>query len=180
MQDNINRRLFLSTVGAGISLLPLLALTSCRQEEKILPEKKLFTDPKLELMDLALQHEYGAIVQYSNHAGIISTLESNGDSSFKDRVKQIIADEVHHAILLSNILTRNDVTPTISVWPPQTAKKPVDMLQKDILAEKGAIDLYEQISTLDLNDYEKEVIDTIAHAELIHYHIFSELMEELA
>jgi len=180
MQDGINRRLFLSTIGVGISLLPLLTLTGCRQEEKSILEKKLFTDPKLELLDLALQHEYGAIVQYSNHAGIISTLESDRNSSVKDRVEQIIVDEIHHAILISNILTRNDVRPTISVWPPQTAKKPVDMLQKDIMAEKGAIKLYEQIGTLNLNDYEKEVIDTIVSAELGHHDIFSELIEELA
>jgi len=157
MQDDSNRRQFLSTVGTGISLLPLLALTGCNQREELLPEKEIFSDPKLELLDLALQHEYGAIVQYSNHAGIISAIVSDKDSSFTDRVQQIIADEVHHAILLSDILTRNNVTPTISVWPPQTCENTAEMLQKDIIAEIGAIKLYEQISSLKLNDYEKEM-----------------------
>ncbi len=179
MSDNLSRRHILSAIGTGISLLPFLGLTGCNQEKEVLTEKKLFTDPKLELLDLALQHEYGAIVQYSNHAGIISSLAKENDSEVKEQIEHVIFDEVQHAILLSNILTNNGVTPTISVWPPQTAEKPLDMIKKDIMAEHGAIKLYEQISSLDLTDSERDIIETIGNAEVAHHAMFSQLVDEL-
>lgn len=179
MKDDLNRRHFLATIGAAASCLPLLSLVGCKQEKTAPPKKKIFTDPKLELLDLALQHEYGAIVQYSNHAGIIFADTGGKDTTIMDRIEQIIADEVHHAILISNILVKNKATPTISIWPPQTAPDPLVMLQKDVMAEEGAIDLYEQISTLDLSDYERETVDTISNTEIMHRDVFSDLMDLL-
>ncbi len=180
MQNNLNRRHFLSAVTAGVSILPFLGLSGCRQEKEKPSEKKLFTNPKLELLDLALQHEYGAIVQYSNHAGTIAALTDKVDKTILEQFEQIIFDEVQHAVTLSKILMNNKVTPTISVWPPQTATNAVDMLQKDILSEEGAIQLYEQISTLDLSDDERQIIEMIGNAEVYHQETFSEIKDLLS
>ncbi len=73
MGERISRRAFLS-MGVGLLTFPAaVQISGCRGNGQGEPEKKIFLDPKFELLDLALQHEFGAIVQYGNHAGVIAT-----------------------------------------------------------------------------------------------------------
>jgi rubrerythrin len=179
MGNRVSRRAFLS-MGAGLLTLPAVAqICGCSGNDQSEPEKKIFPDPKFELLDLALQHEYGAVVQYSNHAGVITALNKDPDGTIAKTVEEIIGHEVHHSIHLSNILMRNGVEPTVAIWPPQTAATPAEMVKKDLAAESGAIALYQQILEQDFDEPTKRIIEKLLAAEEAHHHYFSQLLSEL-
>lgn len=179
MGARVSRRAFFS-MGVGLLTLPAVAqIAGCRGKDQSEPEKKIFSDPKFELLDLALQHEFGAIVQYSNHTGVISALNSNPTGTIATTLEEIICNEVHHSIHLSNILKKNGIDPTVAVWPPQTAVTPVEMVQKDLAAENGAIALYHQILEQDFEDPTKRIIEKFLLAEIAHHRYFSKLLSEL-
>lgn len=180
MDERVNRRAFLS-MGVGLFTLPAVAqITGCRGNSKSEPEKKIFPDPKFELLDLALQHEFGAIVQYGNHAGVIIAVNSDPDGTIAEKFEEIICHEVYHSIHLSDILKKNGIEPTVAVWPPQTAATPVEMVQKDLAAESGAIALYQQILEKDFDDPTKRIIEKLLFSEKTHHHYFSKLLSELS
>jgi rubrerythrin len=130
MCDRVNRRVFLS-VGIGLLTLPAVAqISGCKGNDQREPERNIFSDPKFELLDLALQHEFGAVVQYINHAGVITALNSDPGDTITKTFEKIICEEVRHSIHLSDILKKNDIEPTVAVWPPQTAATALDMVQK--------------------------------------------------
>ncbi len=172
----MDRRSFL-TITAGFFTLPVIAqLSGCKGNEQSESEKKIFPDPKFELLDLALQHEFGAVVQYGNHAGVIAALKRDPGGSIRAVVKGIIGEEVNHAILLTNILKKHNIDPTVAVWPPQTAVTAGEMIQKDIAAESNAIKLYQQILTLDFDDQTKRIIEAIMLSEGAHHQMFTEIL----
>jgi rubrerythrin len=167
-------------MSAGLLTLPAVTqIFGCRGNEQNEPEKKIFSDPKFELLDLALQHEFGAIVQYSNHAGVITALNSDPKGTIAKTIAEIICEEVHHSIHLSDILKKNDAEPTVAVWPPQTAATPAEMAKQDLAAESGAVALYQQILEQDFDRPTKRIIEKILSAEKAHHHYFSELLSEL-
>jgi rubrerythrin len=179
MSERVNRRGFLS-MGAGLLTLPAVAqICGCRDNGQSEPEKKIFPDPKFELLDLALQHEYGAVVQYSNHAGVIKALNSDPGGTIAKTFEEIICHEVRHSIHLSDILRKNNIEPTVAVWPPQTAATPMEMAQQDLAAEGGAIALYQQILEQDFDDPTKGIIEKLLLSERAHHHYFSKLISEL-
>lgn len=180
MPEHNSRRSFLAAGATLVSLPIITQLSSCRENNQHKPAKKIFTDPKFELIDLALQHEFGAIVQYGNHAGVIAALHLDNEeaNTFSNTVRDIINEEIHHAILLTEIMTRNSHEPSVAVWPPQTGKTTQEMLQKDIAAEAEAVKLYEQILSLDFDDSTKQTIEAIKHAEVLHQNLFSSLLPD--
>jgi rubrerythrin len=167
-------------MGAGLLTLPAVAqISGCGGNDQSETEKKSFPDPKFELLDLALQHEFGAVVQYGNHAGVITALNSDPGGTIAKILKEIICHEVAHSIHLSDILKKNGIEPTVAVWPPQTAATPVEMVRKDLAAEAGAITLYQQILEQDFDDPTKRIIEKLLSAEEAHHHYFSKLLSEL-
>jgi rubrerythrin len=160
--------------------LPAVAqIYGCGGNNQSEPEKRIFSDPKFELLDLALQHEFGVIVQYSNHAGVITALNSDPGGAIAETFGQIICDEVDHSIHLSDILKKNGIEPTVAVWPPQTAATLEEMVQKDLAAESGATALYQQILEKDFDGPTKRVIEKLLLSEKNHHRIFSKLLSEL-
>ncbi len=180
MPHQIERRKFL-TVSAGCLMLPMLAqLSGCNGNGQPEPERKVFSDPKFELLDLALQHEFGAVVQYGNHAGVIEAIGRDVDGSIQDIIQDIVNQEIHHAILLTTILKKNNIEPTVAMWPPQTAPTAGEMIRKDIAAESGAVKLYQQILTLDFDDETKKIIENIMRSEKVHRTMFTAILPELS
>ena len=180
MCDEPGRRVFLSA-GAWLLALPLaVQLAGCRSSERPEPDKKIFTDPKIELLDLALQHEFGAVVQYCNHAGVLGAIGQDVDGSTRNTIEQIIGQEVHHAVLLTEILKKYDVEPTVAVWPPQTAVTAEMMIEKNIATENGAIRLYEQLLTFGFDDQTKKTIELLLRSEETHLSIFRDMLPELS
>ncbi len=99
------------------------------------------------LCNIAIAHEYGAIVQYINHSGLIA------DKRIKSILEKNMQDEIVHARRLTEILVKEGATPTISLWPPQTGKSIERLIREDITGENAAIKLYGQI--LDLPESKK-------------------------
>lgn len=179
MGERIDRRTFLS-MGVGLLSLPAVAqIAGCNGNGQGEPEKKIFPDPKFELLDLALQHEFGAIVQYGNHAGVIAAVNCDPGGTIAKTFEEIICQEVHHSVKLSDILKQNGNEPTVAVWPPQTAATPEEMVRKDLAAENGAIALYEQILEKDFDDPIKRIVEKLLFSEKAHHNYFSKLLSEL-
>jgi bacterioferritin len=101
----------------------------------------------VDLCNLAISHEYGAIVQYINHSGLIN------DKKITEQLLANMRDEVYHARRITEILIKEGAVPTIAVWPPQTGKTVKTLLEEDISGEESAIKLYQQI--LDLQESKK-------------------------
>ena len=99
------------------------------------------------LCNIAIAHEYGAIVQYINHSGLIT------DKRIKGILEKNMQDEIIHARRLTEILVKEGATPTISLWPPQTGKTVEQLINEDIAGENAAIRLYSRI--LDLPESKK-------------------------
>ncbi len=94
------------------------------------------------LCNIAIAHEYGAIVQYINHSGLINIKEVD------DILLSNMKDEVEHARGLTSILVMEGATPTVAAWPPMTGKSIKELLEEDIKGEEAAINLYSQILSL--------------------------------
>ncbi|MFW5730740.1 MAG: ferritin-like domain-containing protein [Desulfonatronovibrionaceae bacterium] len=129
-----------------------------------------------ELLNLALKHEYGAVVQYSNHAGLLCHWVNQDPAR---TIQAVIADEVDHAVTLTRFLIQSGAKPTLAVWPPQTGDSPARVINQDIAAEQSAISLYSRILELDLDPELGRVIETIIEAEQSHKKIFQELAQEI-
>jgi len=166
----MNRRKFILSSSALISLPFILGLTGCEEKfSKNTNKKTTENNPKIEKLNLALEHEFGAIVQYCNHAGI-------GDNNYlKKIIPEIVSQEVNHAIAISNIIKSLGYSPTLSLWPPQTGKTLSEMINKDINAEKNAIELYEDILKLNLAKKIKKTVYKIIKHEENHLKIFKNL-----
>jgi len=176
MSEYCSRRSFLTTSATLLALPIGLHLAGCRDSSTPEPVKQKFSDQKFELIDLALQHEFGAVVQYGNHAGVIAHLQKNSETdTLTNTIQQIINDEVLHAVQLTQIMKEEGEEPTIAVWPPQTAETTREMIAQDIAAESGAVKLYQQILSFNFNDRVKRKIEKIMQTEKLHHHIFSKL-----
>ncbi len=130
-----------------------------------------------ELMILALQHEHGAFVQYSNHTGLLSLwLERDVTSTYKS----IISDEVQHAIVLVQALQASGAEPTLAVWPARSGDAPEVLLQQDIAAEENAVDIYQQILELNPEAGLQKEIESIKESERGHQEIFESMLQEIS
>ena len=160
----MNRREFIYT-SLLISFPFLIDISGCKKKS----DKVYQTNPIIDKLNLAIEHEYGAIVQYTHHAGITE------NKSFKKVIPQIVVQEVNHAILISNIIKKLGNIPALNIWPPQSGKNFKENLKKDILAEKNAIQLYEEILKLNLSNEDKKIISKIIKNEENHLKIFRKL-----
>lgn len=171
------RRLLRAGIGAAGLLLAAPALHWSRGEAEA---QKHGTASGLgraeELMILALQHENGAMVQYANHAGLLSHWMN---PSLASTMKEIIADEVGHAVTLVHALIARGATPTLAVWPPRSGDTPRQLVLLDIAAEQGAVELYSEILEHDLDPALRTAVESIRNAEILHRNIFNDLLEKV-
>ena len=128
------------------------------------PEKAYaeFGHPFVSLCNLAIAHEYGAIVQYINHSGLIS------NSKIKETLEENMQDEIVHARRLTEILVKEGAFPTVSIWPPQTGKGMKKLIEEDIEGENAAIKLYSQILDLPESKKYRDDIYSFLKREEIH------------
>jgi rubrerythrin len=110
---------------------------------------------------------------------VITALNSDLGDTITKTFEKIICEEVRHSIHLSDILKKNDIEPTVAVWPPQTAATALDMVQQDLAAESGAVALYEQILEQDFDDLSKHIFEKLLLCEQAHQKLFSELLSEM-
>ncbi|RQD58487.1 MAG: ferritin-like domain-containing protein, partial [Desulfonatronovibrio sp. MSAO_Bac4] len=116
LETGISRRALLKAgVGAAGIIMSAPAIAWSGSDTSAYPAQLV------ELLGLALQHEHGALVQYANHAGLLTHWIDQG---FAQTIQAIIADEVDHAVTLVHALKSSGSEPTLAVWPPQTADTP--------------------------------------------------------
>ena len=97
---------------------------------------------KEELIDLLnkdLSWEYTAMVQYTQHAGVMT------GAQFMAIKKEIILhaqEELAHATILSGQITFLGGFPTVEMYPCKTSRDSVEMLEQDLDGEEDAIRRY--------------------------------------
>ena len=128
----------------------------------------------VDLCNLAISHEYGAIVQYINHAGLIK----------EEKVKKVLLanmqDEIYHARRITEILIKEGATPTVTIWPPQTGKKLKILLEEDISGEEAAIRLYQKILDLKESAKYRKDFNFFLNREIVHRGRLVRLIDETA
>ena len=103
-------------------------------------EKLEITIQKLiELLNLDLELEYSAAIQYINHAAVMT------GAAYGDIIKELKVhanEEVQHAMTLSDQIDYLGGSPSVNVGVIRTSKDNVEMLQQDLDGEQDAISRY--------------------------------------
>ena len=123
------------------------------------------------MCNLAISHEYGAIVQYTNHSGLIA------NKKITDVLKRNLQDEIFHARKITEILVKEGATPTVAMWPPQTGKSVRTLLEEDINGEIAAIKLYQKILDLPESKKYRDHFSSFLEREKLHRFRLMELLD---
>lgn len=125
-------------------------------------------DQIIQLLNLDLSWEYAALIQYIQHASMLT-----GPQYFAiiDEELQHAQDEHEHAVKISDKIQYLGGIPTVQVQEVKTSLNNVEMLRQDLAAEYDALNRYlqriEQLETLKLYDV-AQVIREIAVVEQEH------------
>lgn len=93
----------------------------------------------LDLLNVDLELEYSAAIQYINHAAVMT------GAAYGDIIKELkihANQEIQHAITLSDQIDYLGGSPGIGVGEIHTSKDNVEMLQQDLNGEEDAIRRY--------------------------------------
>ena len=103
-------------------------------------EKTEITLEKLiEFLNIDLELEYSAAIQYINHAAVMS------GAAYGDIIKELRVhanEEIQHAIVLSDQIDYLNGSPSVNVGQIRTSKDNIEMLQQDLAGEEDAISRY--------------------------------------
>ncbi len=105
----------------------------------------------IKLLNLDLSKEYTAIVQYTQHTGVI-TGAAYGD--VKKELAVHATEELQHALTLADQIDYLGGVPTVDVVPAKISQDNIEMLEQDLDGENDAIARYiqriEQVEELKL------------------------------
>lgn len=109
----------------------------------------------IEGLNLDLSHEYGAVVQYTYSAAVVSGLYR---ASLKPAFEAEIEDELGHAQYLSEKIKALGGTPTVEVAKNPQPTEVEDLLKAALKAETATIERYEK---------RKEQAEELGYTELV-------------
>ncbi len=95
----------------------------------------------IELLNSDLALEYTAMVQYTQHSGVLTGAE------YGDIIKEIkihASEELQHALILTEQIDYLGGIPTVEVPPARVSQDNKKMLQQDLEGEEDAIARYTQ------------------------------------
>jgi bacterioferritin len=95
----------------------------------------------IKLLNLDLSKEYTAIVQYTQHTGVL-TGAAHGD--IKKELMVHATEELQHALTLADQIDYLGGVPTVDVVPAKTSQDNIVMLEQDLEGENDAIARYIQ------------------------------------
>jgi len=125
-------------------------------------------DQIIRLLNMDLSYEYAAMIQYIQHASMLTGPEY---SAIIDELLEHAQDEHNHAVMLSEQIQFLGGIPTVSVGEIRTSLDNVEMLRQDLQAEIDALTRYrqriEQLEAMRLYDV-AQVIRGIALTEQEH------------
>ena len=93
----------------------------------------------LELLNMDLELEYSAAIQYINHAAVMT------GAAYGDIIKELkihANEEVQHAMVLADQIDYLGRAPSVMVGEIHTSEKSDEMLQQDLNGEEDAIRRY--------------------------------------
>jgi len=93
----------------------------------------------IELLNMDLELEYSAAIQYINHAALIT------GAVFGDIIKELkihTNEEIQHAVTLADQIDYLGGSPSVKVGPIHTSKDNEEMLRQDLDGEEDAIKRY--------------------------------------
>ena len=93
----------------------------------------------IELLNMDLELEYSAAIQYINHAAVMT------GAAYGDIIKELKVhanEEIQHAMILSGQIDYLGGSPSINVGKIHTSKDNDEMLQQDLDGEEDAIKRY--------------------------------------
>lgn len=97
------------------------------------------TEKLIELLNMDLELEYAAAIQYINHAAVMT------GAAYGDIIKELkihANEEVQHAMILSDQIDFLDGSPSVNVGKIMTSSNNDEMLQQDLDGEEDAIRRY--------------------------------------
>lgn len=122
----------------------------------------------LEKLNKALEREYAAVVQYVQHAAVIT------GPQYGEIVKELVVhagEELDHAVKVSQLIDDLDGTPTIDIEKRFTSDDDQTMLEQDLAGEQIAIDSYKELIKManDLNEHGvRAILESILAKEEEH------------
>ena len=93
----------------------------------------------LELLNMDLELEYSAAIQYINHAAVMT------GAAYGDIIKELkihANEEIQHAMILAEQIDYLGASPSVNVGEIHTSKDNIEMLQQDLTGEEDAIKRY--------------------------------------
>lgn len=93
----------------------------------------------LDLLNMDLELEYSAAIQYINHAAVIT------GAAYGDIIKELkihANEEIQHAVVLADQINYLGGSPSVGVGKILTSKDNDEMLQQDLDGENDAIKRY--------------------------------------
>ena len=127
----------------------------------------------IELLNLDLRDEHGAIIQYLNHAYAM------GEGEIACEIEAIARDEMRHLDWLAETIVELGGTPSLERGTMRMGGESVpDWMRNDVLLEKGAADQYkEHIKTID-DPGIKRLLRRILADEEAHHGKFQHFVEK--
>ncbi|MDP4007933.1 MAG: ferritin-like domain-containing protein [Candidatus Peregrinibacteria bacterium] len=106
----------------------------------------------IEELNVALEWEYAAAVQYVQHASVITGPEYDAIS------KELIIhsnEEMAHAVMVSNAISDLGGVPSIDVEKREVSEDAKIMLEQDLWGEENAISIYKNLIAMaeELKEY---------------------------
>ena len=117
----------------------------------------------IKMLNVALELEHAARIQYLAHAELIKGLNSE---KIIERLKEIASDEEKHEGVFRNLVANYlGGEPSMSLAETHKAKEVTDILKVNLKGEKDAIDFYKKIykTVIDNKDALKYEFETLEH-----------------
>jgi bacterioferritin len=102
-------------------------------------EMEITQEKLIELLNMDLELEYSAAIQYINHAAIMT------GAAYGDIIKELkihANEEIQHAIILSDQIDYLGEMPSVNVGKIRTSKDNEEMLRQDLDGQEDAIRRY--------------------------------------
>ncbi len=95
----------------------------------------------VELLNKDLEKEYGAAIQYINHATVMTGAEFG---SIIKELKVHVTEEIQHALILADQVSFLGGKPSVDVAQIKLSEDNREMLQQDLDGEEDAIERYKE------------------------------------
>lgn len=124
----------------------------------------------IDRLNIDLEYEYGAAIQYIQHQAVMSGAQYN---NIAKELAIHAEEELQHAIQLADQIDYLGGTPTVDVQEIKISDDPKEMLKQDLEGERGAIDRYKK------RIRQAEALDEYATAETIRKILVTEQEHEM-